>query len=819
MKTTKLFGMCIVFLLAAAAVNAITLEQLLNSYDSSYSNGMFGVEYSSYRYITNLATVGKEAGRSYVNFTVSGDGADSPYKVVMVLDTIKDGQIRTNNFVSEAESSSPGIVEFEIDGNYFLCDQYANPTDTLLTFSMNVKVYQDNMLQYQKQFNENVICKSVPVTMDYFDSTDITAIDDGSDSRYEYAEMSLDMTFREIRTYRVGAYIWDSNETRAYAETNVTTTSVGQDKMITIRFYADALKDLELDNEMIQLHSVEIDGNLMDNYYWINEIYNYNWPNSNLYTTSDFDFSEIYINNYAFNETQLSNGKLTELGIRLTAQDYSGTYDVEISLENEYGEVIGIESTTTDFLSNKTTAWFNGTEIYESKINGPYRIGYIKITKSGQEVFYKTIKGLSSELSYMDFTAPEMPDIEIKDGDITNVGNDIVVTLFNNNLADAAGVTVSLFDNSANKIAEAIIDSIGAESSENYTFKNVASGSAFFAVADFSNSIEETNESNNIGTLILNAAPVLDAIGNKTTGEMQELIIDIGAEDADNDDLTFTAGPLPGDSEFVDNGDDTATFTWTPGYGDAGNYTVKFNVTDGYYIVSETINIEVSDSNRVPVITSTPAATATKGVEYSYTLTATDADNDSLACSVDDIRFSESTECTFTWTPSDTEFGKITPTFSVTDGKSTVNQGPITISIYSNSIPLKIGTLDYDTETFIDSTITVNSESKVVGPVLADFEKDSNTVLAITNEAAGHVPDTDYIYLDSRITSCVEGQDCVLTGAYTTNCVWQAASSVIVPLTNSWYCSVEGAGLEKDWFRYVQSPEHYARKFNYLVKG
>ena len=62
--------------------------------------------------------------------------------------------------------------------------------------------------------------------------------------------------------------------------------------------------------------------------------------------------------------------------------------------------------------------------------------------------------------------------------------------------------------------------------------------------------------------------------------EGQPLQILITATDPDGDNLSFTASGAPAASTLVDNGDGTANFGWTPGFGDAGNVVVRFAVND-----------------------------------------------------------------------------------------------------------------------------------------------------------------------------------------------------------------------------------------------
>lgn len=90
-----------------------------------------------------------------------------------------------------------------------------------------------------------------------------------------------------------------------------------------------------------------------------------------------------------------------------------------------------------------------------------------------------------------------------------------------------------------------------------------------------------------------NGAPVLNPIGNKTIAEGSLLKFAISGTDPDGDALTYSASGLPRGAVF-DAG--TKTFSWTPGYKQAGNYSVTFKVSDGNLSDSETITITVRNT-------------------------------------------------------------------------------------------------------------------------------------------------------------------------------------------------------------------------------
>lgn len=79
-----------------------------------------------------------------------------------------------------------------------------------------------------------------------------------------------------------------------------------------------------------------------------------------------------------------------------------------------------------------------------------------------------------------------------------------------------------------------------------------------------------------------NNPPVVTAPATMTVNEGQLLTFAVTATDADGNHVTLTAAGVPSGASFVDNGDNTGTFTWTPGSTQAGTYTVTFTGNDGH---------------------------------------------------------------------------------------------------------------------------------------------------------------------------------------------------------------------------------------------
>jgi hypothetical protein len=127
-----------------------------------------------------------------------------------------------------------------------------------------------------------------------------------------------------------------------------------------------------------------------------------------------------------------------------------------------------------------------------------------------------------------------------------------------------------------------------------------------------------------------NRAPELAPIGDRSASEATPLTITLSATDPDGDALTYSVTGLPAGALF-DAG--TRTFTWTPGFDQAGAYPVTFAATDGVLIDSEAITITVANTNRAPSVTNPGDQTSAEGQSVSVAVAASDADGDALTYS------------------------------------------------------------------------------------------------------------------------------------------------------------------------------------------
>jgi hypothetical protein len=135
-----------------------------------------------------------------------------------------------------------------------------------------------------------------------------------------------------------------------------------------------------------------------------------------------------------------------------------------------------------------------------------------------------------------------------------------------------------------------------------------------------------------------NAPPQISGTPATTVQAGQAYSFTPTASDPDGDSLSFTISNKPSWANF-DNSD--GRLSGIPTESDAGVYAdVRIRVTDGDRGASLAFDLTVTSSqppppgNNAPTISGTPATSAAVNLSYSFTPTATDADNDTLTFSI-----------------------------------------------------------------------------------------------------------------------------------------------------------------------------------------
>jgi hypothetical protein len=190
----------------------------------------------------------------------------------------------------------------------------------------------------------------------------------------------------------------------------------------------------------------------------------------------------------------------------------------------------------------------------------------------------------------------------------------------------------------------------------------------------------------------MNDPPVLAAIGDQTVNVGEALTLQVSATDPNGDALAFDAADLPTGATFVDHGDGTAEFGWTPTAAQAGNHPVTFLVRDDWSPPasdSETLTISVSSANRPPVLDPIGDQAVGEGEPLSLAIHATDPDGDPLVLAGANLPMGAAFldhgdgSAEFSWTPAAGQTGSYAVTFSATDDAAPAasDSEQITISV------------------------------------------------------------------------------------------------------------------------------------------
>gem|GEM_PF-2147818 len=145
-----------------------------------------------------------------------------------------------------------------------------------------------------------------------------------------------------------------------------------------------------------------------------------------------------------------------------------------------------------------------------------------------------------------------------------------------------------------------------------------------------------------------NQPPLVETIPNQVVDENDTLLFTVLANDPDGDTLQYSAQGLPQDANLTG-----PTFSWTPDYQAAGDYTVQLVVSDGTHQVSQNLLITVRNINRAPQITTIPNRNVRPNETVTFDVSANDPDGDPFTLTATNLPANATfTQGVFSWTPS-----------------------------------------------------------------------------------------------------------------------------------------------------------------------
>jgi hypothetical protein len=193
-----------------------------------------------------------------------------------------------------------------------------------------------------------------------------------------------------------------------------------------------------------------------------------------------------------------------------------------------------------------------------------------------------------------------------------------------------------------------------------------------------------------------NQNPTLAAIGAQSVTEGLPLSFGASSADVDGPAPILTTSALPTGAAFVDNGDGTGTFDWTPDFTQSTAYDITFYATDDSAAVdSEIVTVTVVEAgNQTPSLATIGAQSVTEGANLNFVATSSDADGtiptlttSTLPSGATFVDNADGTG-TFDWTPDFTQSGSYFVIFYVSDGVATDSElVSITVNEAGNQSP------------------------------------------------------------------------------------------------------------------------------------
>lgn len=736
----------VLLITAISSVQAITLNELFEVYSNS---SWFDLDIGTFN-VTGYNYYGIDTGESVkfdylvINLTTTGTGERT------VIGSIYNGDELVGTSEVITTSNNPQL----------------NFTSEILRYNeynLSIKIIKDGSIEFKKE-------KEYPIAItksNYEDNLNITS-NSYSNLPSDVFTVNATLTRNWTASYatRLSAYLKNGTKAvEAKSVTNISTNNISinfsKDELRKAHFYEDGYFNGDL------LIFLEIDGNLIDTGSGINV----NEANS-------FQTKDIAFNYTVFATTVNQSEKIKELiyniGVDVVKAE---VYDILFSMENSYDEQVVDVSKTFNLTAGKQILQIpiNGTSIYESGINGPYRLGFIAILKNNQTIDYLQ-PSYTVDYTYDQFTPPEMVDIEINSSDIVKTGNNLSLNVHNLGAADAVGISVVLFDNNTGFIDEKLIDILRVGENKIVKFTNKPTTKAICYV-DFDNLIEEINESNNLASEETPVAPnnppaITTSAVNSNWHINMPFVFDVNANDADAGDvLTFSDNLM----QFAIN-PVTGMISFTPNALEAINGLIF--VCDDSGAANNCTNqiFTLNVGNNAPVLNPIGNKIITEDQTLTITLSAADTDGDSLTYSTNATKGSLAGSV-FTWKPSLTDSGNYSVLFDVTDSYATDSE-VIHIEVLDYTAPV---TPPSNTTPTIPPTITTPLASQTPSHIkLPNTAYDNEDLTASPNS-------NNYIYkwfrngaIQNSMTSPIVQASYTAIGDKWKYEVWSAASVTTV---------------------------------------
>ncbi|MBW2975416.1 hypothetical protein KY366_06875 [Candidatus Woesearchaeota archaeon] len=475
-KANKL--LCIIlFLLVIPIAYPITLDELISSYDYAYSSPQINV--------TSIIHYGNDTDGNllydFLILNITVNNTEGNYRFIGDLYS-EDKLITTasrTSYLYEGENTiqlyySPKLLQ---DGIY----------------NLSLTIQEDYLTIYREEDAYSLDFDNSPPNNPY-EQPDVSIevnsyelVNTDLDPKYELLRIKAAITSTTAGHFEVDAFIAD---TKTVSSKKAYSLASGIND-IDIDFDAKELRRERISSPKLYLITVK-DG--------IDYQFNFNYPLT--YDLYQFDAGQsILTDSYSDSKLDQDSDGLAEflkISIGLDINE-SGAYKIELEFADLYDNYIKKEAKEFDLNQGEQDVDFriNGTSIYNSRINGPYLLNYVKLSKDNKLLDYVAEPYTTNAYNYDEFERPLMPDLTIRSLEIRD--DNIELEIANEGKGYAFGFSIDLFDDNFNPIGKSLIDYLAPDTSESINYDiDMADIKAIYAIVDYDNMVEEENESNNI---------------------------------------------------------------------------------------------------------------------------------------------------------------------------------------------------------------------------------------------------------------------------------------------------------------------------------
>ena len=335
------------------------------------------------------------------------------------------------------------------------------------------------------------------------------------------------------------------------------------------------------------------------------------------------------------------------------------------------------------------------------------------------------------------------------------------------NATDIDGDTITWSVGSAAANGVATVSGTGLSQVVSYAPNADFNGTDSFVVRITDDSLTDTITVNVTVNAANDAPAITETTAAITTDEDTSGTVTLNATDIDGDTIKWSVGLAATNGVATVSGAGLSqVVSYAPNANFNGSDSFIVSITDGSLTDTITVDVTVNAANDAPVITSTAITSATEGEVYTYTATATDAENDTLIWSLTTAPSGmniDSATGVITWTPGNGAISE-NVVVEVTDSVATTTQSfTITIGAVNDAPVITEGaTAALSTDEDTAGTVTLNAtdaDSAILNwSVSSPASNGSATVTGSgLSKTVSYTPNANFNGTDSFVVTVSDG--------------------------------------------------------------